>query len=115
MNLFKSLFGGGSAAVNAADAKTRIDSDKSLFILDVRQPDEFRAGHIAGSKLIPLNELSSRMNELPKDKPILCVCRSGSRSGAATGQLTRAGYDAVNLRGGMTSWQMSGYPVRRGK
>lgn len=115
MNIFKTLFAGGSNNLNAPDAKNRIDSKKPLFILDVRQPDEFKSGHIAGAKLIPLNELRSRMNELPKDKPILCVCRSGSRSGAAAGQLTSAGFEAINLRGGMMGWQMAGYPVKKGK
>lgn len=115
MNIFKSLFGSSTTNLTAADAKTRIDGDQPLFILDVRQPDEFRSGHIAGAKLIPLNELRNRMNELPKDVDILCVCRSGSRSGAATDQLNNAGYHALNLRSGMMSWQMAGFPVKKGK
>jgi rhodanese-related sulfurtransferase len=115
MNILKSLFGSSTTNLNAADAKARIDDKQPLLILDVRQPDEFRAGHIAGAKLIPLNELRNRMNELPKDTEILCVCRSGSRSGAAVGQLNSAGYNAFNLRGGMIGWQMAGYPVKKGK
>lgn len=115
MNIFKSLFGSSGNNLNATDAKTRIEGDQPLLILDVRQPDEFRAGHIAGAKLIPLNELRGRMGELPKDTEILCVCRSGSRSGAAVGQLTGAGFNALNLRGGMMGWQMAGYPVKKGK
>lgn len=115
MNLLKSIFGGDSTSLNAADAKARIDSKEKLFILDVRQPDEYKAGHIAGSKLIPLNELGKRINELPKDTPILCVCRSGSRSGAATSQLNGAGFKALNLRGGMMGWQGAGFPVKKGK
>jgi rhodanese-related sulfurtransferase len=114
MNILKSLFG-GSSGLNAADAKARIDSKQPLVILDVRQPDEYRAGHIAGAKLIPLNELPRRVSELPEDTDILCVCRSGSRSGTAVGQLTRAGYTAINLQGGMISWQSAGYPVKKGK
>jgi rhodanese-related sulfurtransferase len=115
MNIFKSLFGSSATNLTAADAKTHMDSNQPFFILDVRQPDEFRAGHIAGAKLIPLNELRSRMGELPKDTRILCVCRSGSRSGAAVGQLNSAGFNALNLRGGMMGWQMAGYPIKRGK
>ena len=116
MNFFKTIFGGSSTtSLNAADAKARIDSAEPLLILDVRQPDEFRAGHIDGARLIPLNELGQRLNELPKDKEILCVCRSGSRSGAAVGQLNRAGYNAINLRGGMMGWQASRFPVKKGK
>jgi rhodanese-related sulfurtransferase len=115
MNTFKSLFGSSATNLTAPDAKARIDDKQPLLILDVRQPDEFRAGHIAGAKLIPLNELRSRMSELPKETEILCVCRSGSRSGAAVGQLNSTGFNAVNLRGGMTGWQMAGYPVKKGK
>jgi rhodanese-related sulfurtransferase len=115
MNILKSLFGSNANNLNTQEAKTRIDSDQPLFILDVRQPEEFRAGHIAGAKLIPLNELRERMDELPQDTEILCVCRSGSRSGAATSQLNGAGFKATNLRGGMMGWQMAGFPVKKGK
>lgn len=115
MNIFKSLFGGGSNALTTEEAKTRIDNGEPLLILDVRQPDEYRAGHIAGAKLIPLNELGHRMNELPKNKEILCVCASGARSSAATGQLSSAGFNVLNLRGGMSGWQRAGYPIKKGK
>jgi rhodanese-related sulfurtransferase len=115
MNIFRTLFAAGVNNLNAQDAKARIDSEQPPVILDVRQPDEFRAGHIAGAKLIPLNELRQRMGELPKEQEILCVCRSGSRSGAAAGQLGSAGFNAVNLRGGMIGWQLAGYPVKKGK
>jgi len=115
MNLFKSMFGGGGNAFSAEEAKSRIESGAPLFILDVRQPEEFREGHIAGAKLIPLGELGRRINELPKDRDILCVCASGSRSSVATRSLSSAGYQAINLRGGMMSWQMAGYAMKRGK
>ncbi len=115
MNLFKSLF--SSAVVNsisASEAKARLDEKTPLFILDVREPEEFRAGHIPGAKLIPIGELGRRMSELPPDREILCVCRSGSRSGIATRQLINAGYNAVNLQAGMIGWQMAGFKIKRG-
>ncbi|MGQ9908539.1 MAG: rhodanese-like domain-containing protein [Candidatus Flexifilum sp.] len=117
MNLFKSVFGTASAvrAVNASEAKQLIDSDKNVFILDVRQPNEFEGGHIQGAKLIPLNELPNSLDKLPKDKTILCVCRSGARSGAAARQLANAGFNAINLSGGMIGWQMAKLPIKRGK
>lgn len=115
MNIFKSLFGSSSDTLNPADVKARLDAPQPPFILDVRQPDEFKGGHIAGAKLIPLSELQSRLAELPADREIVCVCRSGSRSGVATSQLNRAGYTALNLRGGMMGWQMAGLPVKKGK
>ena len=115
MNILKALFGSNANNLSSQEAKSRIDSGEAIFILDVRQADEFRAGHIDRAKLIPLNELRERMDELPKDTEILCVCRSGSRSGAATRQLNSAGFKALNLRGGMMGWQMAGFPVKKGK
>lgn len=115
MNIFKSLFGSNESNLTAAAARARMDDAAPLFVLDVRQPDEFRSGHIDGAKLIPLNELSRRLNELPKETPILCVCRSGSRSSMAVRQLNGAGLQALNLRGGMMGWQAAGYAVKKGK
>jgi rhodanese-related sulfurtransferase len=115
MNIFKALFGSSTSNLSAVEAKVRMDGAQPLFILDVRQPEEFRAGHIAGAKLVPLNELNRRMDELPRETEILCVCQSGSRSSAATRQLTGAGFNALNLRGGMIGWQMAAYPVKKGK
>lgn len=114
MHFLKSLFG-GDKALDVGEVKAALDGKQPLVILDVRSADEYRAGHIAGALLIPLGELRGRMNELPKDRQILCVCRSGARSGSAVGHLTGAGFDAVNLRGGMMSWQGAGYPVKKGK
>ena len=115
MNLFNSLFGNNnSSALSAKEAKARIDNGEPLFILDVRQPEEFRGGHIAGAKLIPLGELGKRVKELPTDLDILCVCASGSRSSVATRQLIAAGYKAINMHGGMAGWQYSGYPTKKG-
>ena len=115
MNFLKSLFGGGTNSLTVEDAKARIENHQPLLILDVRQPEEFRAGHIAGAKLIPLNELGSRIEELPKEKEILCVCASGARSSAAAGQLSNAGFNVLNMRGGMSGWQRAGYPIKKGK
>ncbi len=115
MNILKSLFGSSSNSLTTQEAKELIETGEPLVILDVRQPDEYRAGHIAGAKLIPLNELGGRIDELPKDKQILCVCASGARSSAATGQLSSAGFDVLNMRGGMSGWQRAGYPVKTGK
>lgn len=114
MHLLKSIFGGSSNDVSAADAQAMLQGDNAPFILDVRQPDEYRAGHIAGSRLIPLDQLSEKMNQLPKDRTILCVCASGNRSSFAAQQLERAGYTTANLSGGMFAWQRAGLPVKRG-
>jgi rhodanese-related sulfurtransferase len=84
------------------------------LLIDVRQPEEYAAGHIHGAKLIPLGELSERARELPKDREIICVCRSGNRSGSATRMLASAGYQAINMTGGMIAWTRAGLPVKKG-
>lgn len=115
MNILKALFGNSTRSLTATEAKARIESGQPLIILDVRQSSEFRNGHINGAILIPLNELSRRMDELSKETEILCVCHSGSRSRIAVGQLTNAGFNAINLQGGMMNWQTDGYPIKKGQ
>lgn len=89
------------------DAKGRTD----LHLLDVREPDEWQAGHITGSQHIPLGALRGRLGELPKDKTILAVCRHGNRSDAATRGLRTLGYTVENLEGGVTAWKQAGLPL----
>jgi rhodanese-related sulfurtransferase len=114
MNLLKQLFGTDVPAISAAQARNMIDTKQTHLVLDVRQPHEYQSGHISGAKLIPLNELANRMRQLPKDRPIIAVCRSGSRSVHATRMLTEAGYQVENLRGGMIAWQAAGFPTKKG-
>lgn len=102
--------------VSPTDIQQRQASGEQLFFLDVREPAEYAAGHIAGSTLIPLGQLANRIGKLPKDRPIVAVCRSGNRSSVALSVLTRAGFtNVLNLRGGMLAWARSGLPVKRGK
>lgn len=87
------------------DLKERLRSGQPLQIIDVRQPDEFAYGHIPGAKLIPLGELSKRMQEIDKNTDSVMVCRSGGRSSMASDLLQQAGYNKVhNLMGGMSMW-----------
>lgn len=86
----------------------------AAFILDVREPDEFDGplGHIPGATLLPIGQLAERMAELPRDRPIVAVCRSGGRSAQATVLLRKAGYERVaNLAGGMIRWLDLGLKV----
>ena len=86
----------------------------AVLILDVREPAEFTGplGHIAGARLLPLGELAARSGELPRDRPIVTVCRSGSRSAQAATLLQRAGFERVaNLAGGMLRWRAQRFPV----
>ncbi len=117
MNLFKQLFGGSAVsvpAVNPREARELLKGKQPPFLLDVRQPAEYHAGHITGATLIPLGELRMRTDELPQDREILCVCRSGSRSSAAARQLASIGYKTLNLSGGMSAWQRDGLPIKKG-
>jgi rhodanese-related sulfurtransferase len=85
--------------------------DEDAIALDVREPEEWQAGHMLGSVWIPLGDLSARAGELPRDRPIVVVCRSGSRSAYAADALVAAGYDARNLAGGLQHWAASGLPL----
>jgi hydroxyacylglutathione hydrolase len=81
------------------------------LLLDVRQPDEWDAGHAPGATFIPLREVPERIAELPRDRRIVAICRSGARSGRATDFLVAQGFDAVNLEGGMKAWAAEGFTV----
>ncbi|MBN8493030.1 MAG: MBL fold metallo-hydrolase [Burkholderiales bacterium] len=83
-------------------------------VVDVREPEEFGhgLGHIEGALLLPLGELEARQAELPRDRPIVTVCRSGARSARAAGMLGKAGFaEVANLRGGMLRWRAEGLPA----
>lgn len=94
--------------MNAGDANAQ---RPSLHLLDVREDDEWQAGHIEGAQHIPLGELGERIGELPAGARIVAVCRSGSRSGAAVRGLKQLGFDAENLDGGVTAWTKAGLPL----
>lgn len=85
------------------------------FFLDVRQPEEWNEYHIPETTLIPLGELAARVNELPRDKEIVVVCRSGNRSQTGRDILKDAGFTQVtSMAGGVNQWQASGYPIVSG-
>lgn len=89
-----------------------IDAAKP-FVLDARRKDEFAEGHIPGATNFVHVRLLSRLDSVPKDRPILVHCRSGARSARACSLLQKHGYDATNLAGGMLAWEKAGAPVQR--
>jgi rhodanese-related sulfurtransferase len=90
--------------------------DQGAFILDVREPSEWTQAHIAGATLIPLGELPNHLNEIPKDKTIVVVCRTGHRSAQGRDILLNAGFTKVtSMTGGLTEWQSQGLPVVSGQ
>jgi rhodanese-related sulfurtransferase len=105
----------GAIETTPQDVARRLDQNDRLLVLDVRQPNEYAEAHVAGSTLIPLDQLSFRLGELPKDQDIAVICRSGNRSGVATGVLRRAGFNAVNVKGGILAWQHHRLPVEHGR
>lgn len=103
--------------LNVNDA-VRLMNDDNLVILDVREDKEFNSGHIRDSVHIPLGALSQRINELEKfkNKNILAVCRSGSRSNSACSNLKKQGFENVNnLAGGIMSWSGANLPITQKK
>ena len=113
-NLLEMIFGKPVPTLSATELNEKLKNGKRPLVLDVRQPDEYRTGHIPGAKLIPLNKFSNRMKDLPQNRQIVCVCASGNRSGSATRILAKAGLNAVNMKGGMNSWRQAGFPVKKG-
>ena len=98
--------------VTADEVYKMLSSNKGYFILDVRSKEEFDSGHIEGAYLIPVSELENRLEELPRDKPIIVHCGSGSRSTSAANILLEKGFKEIfNMAGGITEWQNKGFPV----
>ena len=99
--------------VDAFELYELLNEDGNLLIVDVRSPQEYQHdGRIAGSRLLPLSVLMQRVGELPKDQPVVIVCRSGKRSLVACEQLNRLGFDNVkNFSGGMIAWKRAGLPA----
>jgi rhodanese-related sulfurtransferase len=112
---------GGEQANNSGALPASVSVDEAYqmyqegtFVLDVRTPEEWNEFHAPNTTLIPLDELASRVNELPKDQPIVVVCRSGNRSQAGRDILTQAGFEATSMTGGLNEWRSSGHPVVSG-
>ncbi len=84
---------------------------QGYFLLDVRTQEEWDSIHVPNATLIPLDQLPQRLNELPKDRPILVICRSGNRSQTGRDILLQNGWNATSIRGGLRAWQAAGYPV----
>ncbi|WP_018683500.1 rhodanese-like domain-containing protein [Actinokineospora enzanensis] len=80
-------------------------------LLDVREQEEWDAGHAPDALHIPMGEIAGRLAELPADGPVYVICRMGGRSARVTEYLNGNGWDATNVDGGMQSWAALGHPV----
>ena len=107
--------GSSSSPREISVAEALAKKDAGVFILDVREPAEWNEFRIASSILIPLGELESRVNELPRDQEIVVVCRTGHRSALGRDTLLNAGFtQVVSMAGGLTEWKAAGYPTVSG-
>jgi rhodanese-related sulfurtransferase len=87
-------------------------AQNGAFVLDVRTLEEWNEFHAPASTLIPLDQLASRLNELPRDRQIVVVCRSGNRSQQGRDILLNAGFEQVtSMTGGLNEWRASGFPI----
>jgi rhodanese-related sulfurtransferase len=87
------------------------DVPDDAVVLDVREPDEWVAGHIDGATHIPMGEVPARLDDLPEGDPLYVTCRGGGRSARVAAWLNANGFDAVNVAGGMGEWEAAGRPI----
>ncbi|MBP6787220.1 MAG: rhodanese-like domain-containing protein [Candidatus Promineofilum sp.] len=96
------------------DTVEAVRQNPGVYLLDVREPDEYAAGHIPGITLIPMGEVASRLSELPRDKEIIVTCRTGNRSSQVADLLREQGFTNVhNMTGGIVAWEEAGYAVEQ--
>lgn len=102
----------GYTTVGVQELRTAQQSGE--FVLDVRTPAEYAQGHVPGAVLLPLQDLPARLNEVPEDRRVYVICRSGSRSAQASQVLSDGGRGNVyNVDGGMVAWEAAGFPTTR--
>lgn len=106
LNLFK------SNTVKVTDAVALL-ADGDALLVDVRTREEWKSGHAPHAKHISLASLEQQMTRIPRDRTVLAICATGSRSARATAFLQRAGYDARNVKGGMRAWARAGLEVTK--
>jgi rhodanese-related sulfurtransferase len=105
----------GGPWVNPTQA-THLINREDAFVIDVREPGEYAAGHVLGAKNVPLARLETGAGELvkKKDRPVIVYCDGGDRSGKALAALKKQGYTRLaNLSGGLGAWQQAGLPVEK--
>lgn len=113
MAMFENPFRTSYREVGPGEAREAVEA--GAVLLDVREPEEWESGHAPEAVHIPLGELTARVDELPADKDVMVICRSGNRSARAAQWLsTRGGGEVANVAGGMAAWQQLGLPIEAG-
>lgn len=83
-------------------------------LIDVRQADEYRSGHVPGAEFISMSTIPLRLADLPRDERLHIICESGARSWQVCSFLEQHGYQAVTVAGGTSAWRMNGFPITHG-
>lgn len=110
MGIFSNLFKKKYETISVEAARERQQAGALLF--DVRETGEFKGGHAASARSLPLSGMQSRFaRELPKEREILIICQSGARSAQACNFLAAQGYNVVNVSGGTAAWRRAGLPI----
>ena len=105
-----SAFSDDEHELDPKDVDRRLRED-GWTVIDVREPYEREAGYVDGTRHIELERLASQAETIERDQPVIFLCRLGSRSGMASQAFRASGYDAYNLRGGITAWVEAGLPI----
>ncbi|WP_339158483.1 rhodanese-like domain-containing protein [Paenibacillus sp. FSL W8-0186] len=94
-----------SKEISPQELSARLKKGEAVKMLDVREPEEWAAGHIEGAKHIPLGQILERLGELDADEELIVICHSGNRSGLACELLEEKGFNVVNMTGGLLAWE----------
>jgi rhodanese-related sulfurtransferase len=115
MSFFRSLMGPGVPSVTVQQAAEMQGDDGGALIVDVREPNEYAQIRAKGAVLLPLGQLHGRIKDLPRDRELLLMCRTGGRSQNATQFLAANGFANVsNVSGGIVAWYQAGLPTSSG-
>ena len=102
--------------IDAPAAQRLLKERRDVYLLDVRTPGEYQQMRLANAHLIPIDQVTQRLDEIPKNRPVIVYCAVGSRSAQVFNYLTRRGYQEVyNLEGGIYAWAQKGYPILQGR
>ena len=94
--------------------REQLHGEQDTVLIDVREPVEYAEAHVPGARLIPMGQLASRLDEVPRERTVYVICRTGNRSGQMGPLLDAHGYDSVNVLGGTKAWVEAGHPYDTG-
>ncbi len=95
------------------DQLAAASDQETAVVIDVREPGEYREGHLPAARNVPMSQFTNRLHEIERDKPVYVVCASGNRSAVVADFLTSSGIEAINVAGGTAAWVRSGRPIEK--